>query len=256
MNAVYINKLIEQVVFDYRTILGDDLVGIYLHGSLAFECFNPEKSDVDFIAVVNKPLTINEKTALIRSLLALDSKAPTKGFEMSVVLRSVCKPFIYPTPYELHFSNSHKESYIADLTAHCERLHGCDPDLAAHFTVIRTVGKTLYGEPIDEVFGEVPTEYYLDSILKDVESAKDDILRDPVYMILNLCRVLGYLQGGGVMSKKAGGEWGIANCSEYRDVIESALREYSGIGDIRFFESELLEFAEDILTKIYACICP
>ena len=256
MNAVNINMLIEQVVYDYRTILGDDLVGIYLHGSLAFGCFNPEKSDIDFIAVVNKPLTINEKTALITSLLALDPKAPTKGFEMSVVLRSVCKPFIYPTPYELHFSNSHKERYIADLTAHCERLHGCDPDLAAHFTVIRTVGKTLYGEPIDEVFGEVPTEYYLDSILKDVESAKEDILRDPVYMILNLCRVLGYLQGGGVMSKKAGGEWGIANLSEYRDVIESALREYSGIGGIRISESELLEFAEDILTKIYACICP
>lgn len=251
-----INKLIEQVVYDYRTILGDGLVGIYLHGSLAFECFNPEKSDVDFIVVVNKPLTINEKIALIRSLLVLDPKAPTKGFEMSVVLRSVCKPFIYPTPYELHFSNGHKERYIVDITAHCERLHRCDPDLAAHFTVIRAVGKTLYGEPIDEVFGEVPTEYYLDSILKDVESAKEDILRDPVYMILNLCRVLGYLQGGGVMSKKAGGEWGIAKLSEHRDVIESALREYSGIGNIRFSAGELLEFAEDMHAKINAGICP
>ena len=37
---------------EYQTILGDNLVGIYVHGSIAFGCFHEEKSDIDFIAVI------------------------------------------------------------------------------------------------------------------------------------------------------------------------------------------------------------
>ncbi|MBP5186668.1 MAG: nucleotidyltransferase domain-containing protein, partial [Clostridiales bacterium] len=40
-----------------RNILKDNLTGIYLHGSAVMGCFNPEKSDIDLIVVVNEPLT-------------------------------------------------------------------------------------------------------------------------------------------------------------------------------------------------------
>ena len=47
----------EQVILsiiskEYQDILGDNLCGIYLHGSLAFGCFNWAKSDIDFLVVV------------------------------------------------------------------------------------------------------------------------------------------------------------------------------------------------------------
>lgn len=245
-----VNELLDKIIAAYHSVLGDNLIGIYLHGSLAFGCFNFEKSDIDFIVVVKEKLALNEKAALIKTLLELDSEAPSKGFEMSVVLAEVCNPFIYPTPFELHFSNGHKERFIDDLEDHAGRLHGVDTDLAAHFTVIRSVGKVLYGAPIGEVFGEVPKKSYLDSILLDVENANEDIMRDHVYIILNLCRVLGLLCGGGVLSKKTGGEWGIANISEYRELIEAALQEYT-VGDKMNAEnSELTGFAEFMLKKI------
>ena len=31
----------------------------------------------------------------------------TKGIEMSIVTKTVCNPFVYPTPFELHFSAMH-----------------------------------------------------------------------------------------------------------------------------------------------------
>lgn len=39
-----------------RRIIGDNLVGIYLHGSYVMGCFNPKKSDLDFIIVVNEKM--------------------------------------------------------------------------------------------------------------------------------------------------------------------------------------------------------
>ena len=53
-----VRNLVNHVLEDYRAILADNLVGFYLHGSLAMGCFNPELSDIDFLAVVSRPMTI------------------------------------------------------------------------------------------------------------------------------------------------------------------------------------------------------
>ena len=49
-----IDNLINSYVSHSKEILGENLVGIYLHGSLAMGCFNPQKSDIDLIIVVNE----------------------------------------------------------------------------------------------------------------------------------------------------------------------------------------------------------
>ncbi len=213
----------------YTDVLGEKLVGLYLHGSLAFGCFEWSRSDIDFIAVVREELSPEEKHAIIAGLLELDERCPPKGLEMSVVLRNVCDPFLYPTPYELHFSNAHKAQYQADLAGYCEKMQGVDKDLAAHFTVIHTVGKVLCGLPIEDVFGSVPKVYYLDSILCDAADADEGMAENPVYYALNLCRVLAYLEEGKVLSKKGGGEWGLERLpSEHIPVLQKALADYAG----------------------------
>lgn len=240
-------KLMNTVTAEYSRILGEKLVGVYIHGSVAFGCFNPEKSDIDFITVVESPLTLTEKEGLIRVLVDLTSAAPEKGFEMSVVLRSVCRDFVYPTPYELHFSNLHLSKIRSGLTEYCRDMHGTDPDLAAHFTVIRHVGVAFCGADILSVFGQVPKEAYLDSIQNDVAGAEQQILENPVYIILNLCRVLAYIREGVVLSKKSGGEWGIANLpEEYRLLVETALTDYLSENESQFFDStkKLADFTQ------------
>lgn len=52
---------------DFEAVLVESLIGIYVHGSLAFGCFRRETSDVDFIAVVERPPTLDQKAALIRA---------------------------------------------------------------------------------------------------------------------------------------------------------------------------------------------
>lgn len=224
----YVKSLLDAIVRDYQAILGDKLVGVYVHGSIAFGCFRWETSDVDFLAVVNAPLTHEEKVALIGVLLARTPDAPEKGLEMSVVLADVCKNFVYPTPYELHFSNAHLFQYTEDADSYCEILTGNDPDLAGHFAVTCAVGIAWYGLPIDEVFAPVPRDALMNSILLDVEDSRDNLMANPPYFILNLCRTIACKEENRMLSKAGGGEWALAHLpDEYHPVITSALNAYT-----------------------------
>ena len=93
-------------------------------------------------------------------------------------------------------------------------MKGEDPDLAAHFTVLKARGEALYGEPVDAVFGEVPRKAYLESIRGDVENAEEELSGDPVYLTLNLCRVLAFKREGLILSKAEGGEWAVKKLPE------------------------------------------
>ncbi len=243
--------LLDRIVRDTKAILGDGLVGIYLHGSLAFGCFNWASSDIDYLTVVEAEPTPAQKEALIAAILALDADCPPKGIEMSVVLARDCRAFTHPTPYVLHYSNSYRDRYRVDLAATCAAVHGTDPDLAAHFTVTRAVGIPLCGAPIEAVFAPVPRSAYLDSVLADIESAEQDIAANPVYVILNLCRTLAYLQDGRVRSKAQGGEWGITASADDADLIRAALTAYRGGSGFPLTDAaQLSAFARRMLAQI------
>ena len=212
-----------------KRILGDNLVGVYLHGSAVMGCFIPGKSDVDLLVVVKEEPTDTVKRAFMDMVVSLNETGPAKGIEMSIVERSVCKPFVYPTPFVLHFSKMHLDRYRNDPEDYIAKMKGTDRDLAAHITVIRARGVCLCGAPIDEVFGEVPKQDYIDSLWYDIADAEDDIAEDTMYLTLNLARVLAFLQDGSVLSKKEGGEWGLKNLPEkYHGLLREALSEYRG----------------------------
>lgn len=249
-----VQAILDKAVSGYRAILGDNLVGVYLHGSLAFGCFAWEQSDIDFIAVVQEPMSLEEKRAILKLLLELTPICPPKGIEMSVVLLKDCRDFHHPAPFELHFSNAWLRAVREDLDGYLASPHGGDPDLAAHFTVIRAVGKTLWGLPIAQVFAPVLRADYIDSICGDVKSAPEDILENPVYMTLNLCRVLGYLQQGLVLSKRQGGEWGMQNLPvRYKNLLEQALSVYGGGNEPVWARDALEDFAREMLKQIRFC---
>ena len=50
-----LEPLLSEIRSTHLEILGGNLVGLYLHGSLALGGFNPRRSDVDYIAVVQAP---------------------------------------------------------------------------------------------------------------------------------------------------------------------------------------------------------
>ena len=245
------NELLERFVQENIMLLGSNLVGIYLHGSAAMGCLNAKKSDIDLIIVVKDDISKETKRKYIDMVVELNKEAPAKGIELSVVKEDVCNPFLYPTPFELHFSNAHLEWYQSNPDEYVDKMKGTDKDLAAHFTIIYHRGKTLYGKEIKEVFSIVSKEDYFDSIWHDVKGARTEIIDNPMYIILNLCRVLAYVKENLILSKKEGGMWGLINVPDkFRNLISAAMEEYQN-GVMMSLDKVLAEeFADYMLEQI------
>ena len=243
--------LLDRFTAGSRRILGKNLVGVYLHGSAAMSCFHSAVSDLDLLIVTEKTPSDEEKRAYMKMTARLNKEAPKKGIEMSILRRGVCNPFCYPTPYELHFSAVHLDLWRENPEDYIRKMTGTDRDLAAHVTILRARGKTLFGEPIEAVFGEVSKEDYFDSILYDVESAREDILGTPMYVILNLCRVLAFREEGKILSKEEGGLWGLTRLpEEYQALVASALAQYRGGPDPDYDPTLCEPFAASMLERI------
>lgn len=243
-------NLLNQFVDRMKEVLNKNLTGIYLHGSLAMGCFNPQKSDLDLIVITEDFISDLQKMQIMQYIVRLNEEAPPKGLEISFVLRKWCNPFVYPTPFELHFSPAHLKRFLDDPSDYIEKMKGTDIDLAAHFSIINRFGVVLYGEEIDRVFAEVPEEYYRKSICADVENAVNDIIENPIYITLNLCRVLAFMKNGLYLSKEQGGKWGIESLSEYRSVISEALNCYTSDRNMTAYAEDLWLFAKETLDSI------
>lgn len=245
------DSLIKTFTERSKEILQDNLIGIYLHGSAVMGCFNPKKSDLDLIIVVEHPLSDAVKRAYLDMVVACNAAGPAKGIEMSIVLREVCKPFVYPTPFELHFSVGHLKWYREDPDAYIREMKGVDQDLAAHFTIIYHRGQCLYGAPVREVFAEVPAGDYMDSIWNDVSDADGQITENPMYLTLNLARVIAYKQEGLILSKKEGGEWALDHLPvEYHPLIRDAMHEYTEGTEAAYDEALARRYAAYAIRQI------
>jgi predicted nucleotidyltransferase len=242
---------IDKFVHLFKDELRDNLSGIYLHGSLAMNCFNPKGSDIDFIVVVRDNLTRENERRIIQNVLDLHNEMINeRGIEFSVILESNLKPFRYPTPFELHYSDLHRERYLMDGSYKCGGAE--DKDLASQLMVAYNRGKCLYGKSLDTICEPIKSKYYIDSIYHDVESAIQEVNDCPVYVVLNLCRVLYYLKEGQVSSKKEGGEWAIKSLSQdYQLLITKCLDNYASESDeLKLDNRQLLLFATYMLEEI------
>ncbi len=220
-----VQALLTQMVEGFRQVLMDNLVGIYLHGSLTLGGFNPRTSDIDFLVVTRAALSAAEFKALVALTLELTQLAPSKGLEFSVVTLMHTLNCTHPCPFEFHYGLNWHERFAAGTVDYGADPR--DPDLAAHFTITRARGRCLDGEPIDQVFGAVPERDYWDSIRADAEDILRNISYNPVYSILNLCRVLAYQQDKLIVSKVEGAAWALTHLPPiFHPLIQQAVDTY------------------------------
>ena len=251
-DSVNADVLVHQLKHVFANILQDNLVGIYLHGSLAAGCFQWELSDIDFLVVVKEPLTVEKKIAVVEALYALREDAPPAGFEMSVLLEKDCREMAYPMPYDLHYSPKWTEEYEKDARGFCERMHGVDPDLTTHILTVHAFGAVIHGPSAVRIFGKVKREDALAAIQDDLGQVGEELHNNPVYYVLTLCRALAYYREGKVLSKKTGGEWALKNLPHaYQSVIQAALNAYQTGTDMFYDEGLAEDFCYDAVEELF-----
>lgn len=247
---------INHLLATFQDTLSNDLVGIYLHGSLAMGCFNPTRSDIDLLVVTRKGMSVETKRDIVQCLLTC-SLSPSP-IEISFLVEQEIHPFQHPLPFDLHYSEDWRERYTRALADDTWRIWNDekkrDYDLSAHITVTRARGICLHGKPILDVLPSVPPAFYAYSIVGDFDDALAQRQHMPVYFTLNACRVLAYLRQGHIYSKDEGGVWGLQTLPpELHGVVEQALEVYRGnnTADMPFEETLLTQFADYMQQNIH-----
>jgi hypothetical protein len=125
-----------------------------------------------------------------------------------------------------------------------------DPDLAAHVTMVRSRGLCLRGGAIAQVFPAVPAEHYTESILDDFRWARERMGHNPVYFVLNACRIYAYLAEGRVLSKDEGGVWASNMLPEaFRELVVQTLEMYRGLRDEEQIDEQALQVFADYASE-------
>ena len=239
-----VRNQMQNVLYALQAAIRDDLIGVYLHGSLALGCFNPEQSDVDLLAVTQTRMSTETKR-FVAELLLRSSTSPAP-IEISFLLKKYLDVWQYPTLFDFHYSEDWRDRYIKELSSgkwrDWNKTVQEDPDLAAHITVVLKRGICLYGRPVDETFCSVPEEDYIASIVEDFRWGRKRIAQHPRNFILNACRVCMYLSEDQVCSKDEAATWALLALNEdFKGLVEQALEVYRGDREEEHFDVMLLD---------------
>lgn len=237
---------IKRLIEVFRLQLAENLIGVYLHGSLAMRCFNPLGSDIDLLVVTHYQMSLEAKCNLIEFIF--DASLNPSPIEISFLRRGDLHPWRYPTPFDLHYSEDWREDFLREIRdgswKEWNAVQRFDKDLAGHINVLNHRGFCLYGSVIEDIFPKIPKQDFVNSILDDVLHPKfglETILQNPVYVLLNACRTLAFLKTEAVMSKDEGGMWALtALPEEFRQVIGAALEEYRNPSNKNSLDKEQL----------------
>lgn len=243
-----IKNQITSLADGFRNILGKNLNGTYLHGSLAMNCFNPRRSDVDLLVVVNSALAVQTKHNL--SLLLIKTSRKPSAVEVNFIARSILDPWQYPTPFEFRFNEDRRRAVQQSLLDGGSLEDGGANrglDLAAHIAVTRQRGVSLFGPEPAKVFPNVPEEDYFDSLLQIIYNDKIGLTvntEKPVDAVLLACNAYAHTRTDAIYSKVEAGEWALYGLpGRYHPLIQAALDSYRGEADDHAFpRTDLPEF--------------
>ncbi len=229
--------------------LGDELRGLYVHGSLASGAFRREHSDIDLLAVCRSKLSPGRREAVARALVQLSDARPTLGdIDVSVVQERFARAFEHPMPYEVHYSSAWHEAI-----RHGKVEFAADPtniDLAADIVDARERGVTLYGPPPGSLFGPVPWHAFINALQADFQWARAHVSDMPVYAVLNACRVLHGATSRTVtaLNKDEAATWALQTVPRmYHSIVNDALQIYRGsksLDDVVIAERDVIALRE------------
>lgn len=222
-----LKEFIAETVDDVKRMLGNELVAVLLHGSLAMGSFYIPKSDIDLLVIADDmPQEVGRR--LYDVFARAHQRRPyAGGLEVSVIPRAAAAEPVNPMPYFVHFSET-----TTGFKPYEDGHLPVDADLIAHLMVAKTRGVNLYGPSPAQVIGEVSWPDYLASVRADIDwiLADENILASPCYCVLNLCRwamMIALPQKQAVSSKEEAAQWALAHPPmPLRRVVEQALLTY------------------------------
>lgn len=218
-----VQPILQRLLADVKTILGDQFVGLYLHGSLALGDFDPMRSDVDFVVVTAgelDPATVAALSTMHEKMAAGESKWGHE-LEGSYVPRQALRRY---DPAHATFPHIERGGVLRVERHHSDWLIQCH--------TLRRCGVVLAGPPpqalLDPISSATLRQALLDLLwwwdlqLQDTSRLQHSDYR--VYAILTMCRMRYTMQHAAIISKPAAARWAHDHLDRrWHDLIQRAL---------------------------------
>lgn len=252
-----VKQQLQRIASAFTSVMGENLVGVYLHGSMALECFTEGKSDLDILAVLKTAPARGQTLELARQLLALHN-APCP-IEASALYEAQWRPWQHPTPCCFHFSEYWARHIKDRVTGKTDEFclldqEFVDADIACHARLTLSRGIALIGPPAKDVIPEVPEADFVDSITRDINEYDFDAYgpENVTSNILILARVWSYLELERILNKREGGEWAVPLLPKrLKPVLRYALADrYEGAKTARPDAAIIEEYRQYVIARI------
>jgi hypothetical protein len=202
---------VDELVSRLRAVLGEELVGVYLIGSLALGGYEPGRSDIDVAVVARAPLAVSSKEAVVAACRHEALPCPARKLELVVYALGRMPAF------ELNLNTGAGEPLHAGLDASTEPAFWFVLDIA----IARASGVAVVGPPPAETLPEVPRDALEAAVRESSDwfSTHDAPADD---LVLNAARTRRFLDEGVWSSKAEAGAWAIARLPD-RGIVGAAL---------------------------------
>lgn len=217
---------LEEVVRIVREVLGENVVGVYLHGSTGTGRTQPT-SDLDVLVVVREPTSEAERRALVTRTQAFSGSPEPRGrwrpVELTVVRQSAVNPWRYPPERELQYGQWDRERYLAGFVPGPE----ADPDLAILITAALHADRPVLGPPAAAILAPVPASDLRRAVLAGVPGLEADLESDTRNVLLTLARIWLTIATGEIASKDEAAAWAVDRLrAPAREVLVLAREQY------------------------------
>lgn len=208
-------RLASEVADIVRDVLGEALIGAYLHGSAVLGGLRPT-SDIDVLAVIDRRMTEPERLALVDRLLEISGRRARRGpgrpIELTILVQSDIRPWRPPPRVEFMYGEWRRDEYEAGFVPAPWLMADLGPEIA-----ITLAGKVaLAGPPPAEVLDPVPDVDLRRAITAGVPSLMDDLDSDTRNVLLTLARVWATLATAEITSKDQAAAWALERMPDER----------------------------------------
>ena len=193
-----VNILLDNLLFQMQQVLGANLVGLYLYGSLVTGDFDHDCSDIDLLAVTASDVNEQEFTGLqeMHTAVARVHKEWEGRIEVAYLSAAALKTF-----------EMQRSQIVVISPGEPLNIKDAGDDWLMNWYVVREQGVTLFGPPPKTLIDPITKEEFIHSVREHAREWKEWIehaqeRKAQSYAMLTMCRALYAVTNGEQASKK------------------------------------------------------
>lgn len=244
-----INKVLDSFAKGVVSIFTNDLIGLYLTGSLSFGNFNPGSSDIDLVVILKKSVSADKlkQVKKLHQQVEKQNKKWVKRIECSYLLVDLLQYILPPkTP----------RPYYGEGILYPKAPYG--NEWLINNYLLYNHGIALLGPDFKKLIKPIDISDVKKACIRDLFKEWKPKITDPNYLdnshyqsyvVLNLCRILYTVMCNSLSSKKTSASWVKKEFKQWKDLIQTA--ENWQYGKDMNLKEETIEFIQFVIKKLH-----